>query len=364
MSKKIQNSPGRYINPFTDFGFKRLFGEEPNKDLLIDFLNELLKSQNQQIKTLTYKKTEQLGTTDLDRKVIFDLYCENEKGEKFIVELQKAKQSFFKDRALFYSTFPIQEQGVKGHWNYELKAVYAIAILDFRFDDHDKDKTIVKDTNTPKQYINQVQLMETKQKVVFYNKLTYVYIQMPNFTKTIDELKTHLDRWLYVLKHLGTFDRIPEKIKDKIFNKLFQIAEYENLSKEDRTSYEDSLKYYRDLKNSFDTAEEDGRTKERKMLAPIIEEALAREQKAQREKEAAQKEKGIAQREKEAALAREQKAQQEKEAAQQEKHLAQQEKENAQEKIIDLAKMLKGLKVPTEEIAEKTGLSPEEIEKL
>jgi predicted transposase/invertase (TIGR01784 family) len=97
----------KYINPFTDYGFKRLFGEEPNKDLLLDFLNELLKEEQGQIIDLTYLKTEQLGVSDIDRKAIFDLYCENEKGEKFIVELQKSKQNFFKDRTVYYSTFPI-----------------------------------------------------------------------------------------------------------------------------------------------------------------------------------------------------------------------------------------------------------------
>src|SRR5271157_4820409 len=91
----------KYINPFTDFGFKRLFGEEPNKDLLIDFLNELLKEEQGIIKELTYLKSEQLGRTESDRKAIFDLYCENDRGEKFIVELQKTKQKFFKDRTLY-----------------------------------------------------------------------------------------------------------------------------------------------------------------------------------------------------------------------------------------------------------------------
>ena len=108
----------KYINPFTDYGFKKLFGEEPNKDLLLDFLNELLKKEQGQIVDLTYLKTEQLGTLDIDRKAIFDLYCENEKGEKFIVELQKSKQNFFKDRTVYYSTFPIREQAKRADWDY------------------------------------------------------------------------------------------------------------------------------------------------------------------------------------------------------------------------------------------------------
>jgi len=120
----------KYINPLTDFGFKKLFGIEPNKELLIDFLNQLLPSVHQ-IKELTYTKNEHLGGTEYERKAIFDLYCESQSGEKFIVELQKAKQNFFKDRSVYYSTFPIQEQAKKGDWDFELSAVYTIGILDF-----------------------------------------------------------------------------------------------------------------------------------------------------------------------------------------------------------------------------------------
>ena len=104
----------KFINPFTDFGFKKIFGEEKNKDLLIDFLNELLAFQGEKIAKLTYKAGEKLGRTGIDRSVIYDLFCENEKGEKFNVELQKARETFFKDRMIYYSSFAVQEQGIKG----------------------------------------------------------------------------------------------------------------------------------------------------------------------------------------------------------------------------------------------------------
>ncbi len=270
-----------FINPFTDFGFKKIFGEEPNKDLLVDFLNELLRDQNLVIDNLTYKKTDRLGISDIDRNVVFDLYCENEKGEKFIVEMQKAKQSYFKDRTLFYSTFPIQEQALKGKsWNYELKAVFAIALLDFSFNDTEKEKPI----------LNHVQLIDRQSCKVFYDKLTYIFVQFPNFNKRLDELETHLDKWLYVLKHMEKFDRIPEKIKDKIFQKVFRIAEYHNLSKKERQDYEDSLKYYRDLKNSLDTAEQEGYIKAENQYKPQLEEERKqKEESIKREEIARQK---------------------------------------------------------------------------
>lgn len=240
----------KYINPFTDYGFKKLFGEEPNKDLLLDFLNELLKEEQGQIVELNYIKTEQLGTTEIDRKAIFDLYCENEKGEKFIVELQKSKQNFFKDRSVYYSTFPIREQAKRADWNFELKAVYTIGILDFVFDE---------DKNDESKFRYDVQLTDRDTKKVFYDKLTFIYLEMPKFNKTIEQLETRFDKWLYVIKNLSKLDRVPEKLHEKIFDKLFETAEIAKFTTEQVRSYEDSLKYYRDLKNSLDTAFDEGK---------------------------------------------------------------------------------------------------------
>jgi predicted transposase/invertase (TIGR01784 family) len=238
----------KYINPFTDYGFKKLFGEEPNKDLLLDFLNVLLKDEQGDIKDLTYLKSEQLGTAEVDRKAIFDLYCENEKGEKFIVELQKTKQNFFKDRTVYYSTFPIREQAKRADWNYELKAVYTIAILDFVFDE---------DKNDPEKFRYDIKLTDTGTKEVFYNKLTFIYLEMPKFNKTIDELETRFDKWLYVIRNLNRLDKVPDTLRERVFEKLFETAEIARFTPDQVRSYEDSLKYYRDMKNSLETAKEE-----------------------------------------------------------------------------------------------------------
>jgi len=241
-----------YLNPFTGFGFKKLFGEEYNKDLLVDFLNQLLKKEQGCIKTLTYLKNEHLGRSEADRRAVFDLYCENEKGDRFIVEIQKSKQKFFKDRALYYSTFPIAEQGKAGDWDFELKAVYTVAILDFIFDEDRKDR---------EKFRYDVKLTDIETCKVFYDKLTFVYLEMPKFEKTLEQLESRFDKWLYVLKNLERLHDIPEKFKDRIFRKLFAAAEIAKFTPEEAMAYEDSLKVYRDLKNSIDTAREEGEIK-------------------------------------------------------------------------------------------------------
>jgi len=239
----------RYVNPFTDFGFKKIFGEEASKPLLLDFLNALLPQANKII-GLTFKNSEQLGQSDVDRKAIYDIYCENEAGEKFIVELQKAKQNYFKERTIYYSTFPIREQAEKGVWDYNLKAVYCIGILDFTFDDYESEPEKSDVVHTIK--------LKNKNGKVFYNKLTYIYLEMPNFKRKENELSSRLDKWLYFIQNLEEFESVPSIFKDEVFAQAFEKAELAKLGLAEMSSYENSLKTYRDLKGVIDTAFDDG----------------------------------------------------------------------------------------------------------
>ena len=240
----------KYINPFTDFGFKKIFGEEASKPLLLDFLNALLPQQNKII-DLSFKNTEQLGQTEADRKAIYDIYCENEKSEKFIVELQKAKQNYFKERTIYYSTFPIREQAEKGEWNYNLKAVYCVGILDFTFNDYKNEPEKSEVVHTIK--------LKNQNGSTFYDKLTYIYLEMPNFRQEETELKTRLDKWLYFIKYLEDFQTIPTIFKDEVFLQAFEKAELAKLDQAELDSYENSLKTYRDLKGVIDTAFDEGK---------------------------------------------------------------------------------------------------------
>lgn len=233
----------RYVNPYTDFGFKLLFGTDMNKELLISFLNSLLHGR-EVIKDVTYLNAEHLGTQEYDRRAVFDVYCENEQGEKFLVEMQKGEQQFFKDRSVFYSTFPIREQAKRGNWDYELKAVYTIGILNFVFDSEDD------------QYFHhEVKLMDVHTKEVFYDKLTFVYLEMPKFNKCEEELVTMFDKWLFVLRNLATLLERPAALQERVFNRLFEAAEIAKFTKRELYEYEDSLKNFRDIYSVITTAE-------------------------------------------------------------------------------------------------------------
>jgi predicted transposase/invertase (TIGR01784 family) len=338
--KRDGNSPmkkQRYISPFTDFGFKKLFGEEAHKNLLIDFLNALLPAKHR-ISDLEYTKQESSGATAIDRRAVFDIACTGTNGERFIVELQKAKQNFFKDRSVFYATFPIREQAERGDvWDFELAAVYCIGILDFVFDDESDDES---DENTSiesgsaiglaRDYLHHVQLKNQRNRV-FYDKLMFVYLEMPKFTKTEAELRSQTDKWLYFIKHLNRFDDVPAALQEKIFEEAFRVAEIAQFNPAQIQAYETSLKHYRDMHNvlsqATDRAREEG-------LAAGLEEGLA-----------AGLEQGLEQ-------GREQGLEQGREQGR---------AEGERQALLEVARRLKALGLAPAEIAQTTGLSLDEI---
>jgi predicted transposase/invertase (TIGR01784 family) len=244
----------RYINFYTDFAFKKFFGTEANKDLLISFLNAMLNFRDdKEIVDLTYFNTEQLGYSNNERRAIYDVYCQTKGGERFIVEMQKAKQDNFRDRALYYSSFAIQEQGQKGakenmSWDYKLSPVYVVGILDFKMDDSPKKSNNV---------ITRIKLKDEDNEV-FNENLNFIFIEMPKFRKEESELETIIDKWFYAIKNLYRLQDKPAALTEGIFNKLFEVAEIAAFSKNERYDYEENLKNFLDWFNIMRTAKNEG----------------------------------------------------------------------------------------------------------
>ena len=225
----------RYINPYTDFGFKRLFGSEANKSLLIDFLNCLVLPEHQ-IQDLEFQPNDALPTSAFERRAFFDLRCTATSGEQFIVEMQKAKFHFFKDRALFYAAYPIKEQAERGDWSFKLQPVYFVAILDFLYDESLEKAKLLREVQLRDQYGEN-----------FSDKLHFRFVQMPAFQKTESELTSHFDKWCYFLKNLESFETLPEILREPVFEKGIVTLKEAALTKEELPAYERSLKAHRDF---------------------------------------------------------------------------------------------------------------------
>ncbi|MBO4905522.1 MAG: PD-(D/E)XK nuclease family transposase [Bacteroidaceae bacterium] len=225
---------GKFINPFTDVGFKRIFGQDMSKPVLIAFLNSLLTGERK-IKDVSFLDKEQLGHSDIDRSLIYDIYCETADGSHIIVEMQNKYQPYFKNRSIYYLSRSVSQQGERGaEWLYDIKAVYLIAFLNFRLDD------------ISKRFRTDVALADIDTKAIFSNKLRLIYLQLPYFTKEADECINVFERFIYVLKNMDILTRMPWAAQDSVFQKLASIAEVSALDRKERQLYDESLRKYRD----------------------------------------------------------------------------------------------------------------------
>ena len=224
----------KFINPFTDVGFKRIFGQEISKPVLLVFLNSLLEGERKII-DLKFLDKEQLGLESGDRSLIYDIYCETETGEHIIVEMQNKYQPYFKERSIYYTARSIVEQGERGsQWKYDIKAVYLVAFLNFRISDISKG------------FRTDVALMDMKERTLFSDKVRLVYLQLPYFTKEADECETIFEKIIYTLKHMDILQRMPWMAQNAVFKRLSEIAEVASLNSEERRKYDESLRAYRD----------------------------------------------------------------------------------------------------------------------
>ncbi|WP_418894614.1 Rpn family recombination-promoting nuclease/putative transposase [Limibacterium fermenti] len=230
----------RFINPFSDMGFKRIFGQEATKDLLIDFLNDLLEGEKT-VTDITFLDKEILPDFNEFRGAIYDIYCVNESGEHFIVEMQNGYQTYFRERALFYLSHIITRQGRPGgDWHFDVKAVYGVFFMNFCLDD------------IPHKLRTDVILADRETHEQFSDKLRFIFIELPYFHKREDECNTNFDKWIYTLKNMETLKTIPFKDRKKVFKKLEKTVDLASMTPEERDRYEESIKVYRDYVNTIE----------------------------------------------------------------------------------------------------------------
>lgn len=248
---------GKYINPFTDWGFKRLFGQEFSKDLLISFLNDLLVDE-MHIRDVTFKDKEQLADSKDLRGCIFDIYCETDDGNHFIVEMQNRWVPFFVNRSIYYASKAIVGQRKKTIEQkpalYQLMPVYVVCLMNFM----PKDNAVSK-------FRTDVALYEKGSQDVFSDNLHFIYLSLPFFDKKAEECESDFDKWIYVLKHMEALERMPFTAQKKIFKRLAELADSRCLSQEEQEKYDESLKaaddYYGVLMSYYMNGIDEGEAK-------------------------------------------------------------------------------------------------------
>lgn len=300
---------GRYINPFTDWGFKMIFGQEANKDILIFFLNELLKGERV-ITDLSFLDKESLGNRSDERSLIYDIYCKTDTGEYIIVEMQNRSQSNFIDRSIYYVAKSLVSQPMKGDWGYQLVAVYGVFFMNFTMPNF-----LGRNLRTDVIMANR----ETGE--MLSDKMRMIYLQLPCFNKGESDCDNDFERFIYVLKKMEILDRMPFEKKNFIFTRLAKIAEVRKLTKQEQIDYDASLKKYRDAYNVMRTQREEGREEGRQ------------EGRKEGMKEGMKK------------------------------GMKEGRKEGERNKAFEIAHLMKESGMTVEDICRLTGLTPEEVEK-
>lgn len=258
METKIMREKGRVINPFTDWGFKYIFGREESKDILIGFLNVLLK-RDVPIRDITYLNNEHIAEAPELRTCVFDVICTDDSGDRFLVEMQQVDERNIRNRLLYYACRLIDEMGQRGDWDYELDRVYAICMMDFTYADEPvlRNDYLIRDVLTGR---------------IFSDRLNIITLQIPCIqAKSLAECRESYEKCLFLLKAMRdsmlTFQDICKDIENEnaseevkaMLRRVAEAANVEQLSIKDRAAYEYALKRYRDYYGGIKTAEEKGR---------------------------------------------------------------------------------------------------------
>lgn len=243
----------RYADLLDDDVFKLVFGRESSKEVMIEFLNLVI--DDRIIIDLDFMDKE-MKTVDRDKKnSTYDMFCRTDDGSRIIVEVQRRKQPFYPERALYYSTFQIQNQVDAGASNYDFLPVYVINILNFNLDvnkGNPEVKTIYR-------------LYERNAHTSLTDRLTFIFIELRKFDKTISELTGNILEGIYFcLKHISSLTERPESLRHDIFRKIFEVSELMNMDSAIRQKVIEKMTTERDLKNQMDWA-----------LKEAIEEGLA-----------------------------------------------------------------------------------------
>jgi len=218
----------RYINPLTDFGFKHFFGSEPNKGILLKFLNAVFEGKKQ-IVDVVFMPAQK--NRDNGKSVLSELICKEKDETEFQVTIRRLDEEFFRNSSGKFSTgfFTEMESGKQGP-EFLLKEMYVLILIDFT----------AGDTEDP--YYREATFTKVNRKKNPAGRMGVKLLEIPAFQKAGNDLETELDKWFYLLKHLRHLEQIPSSLQGESFAKVFEAAEFAALSPEQKDLYSAGLK--------------------------------------------------------------------------------------------------------------------------
>lgn len=234
----------KYADLLDDDVFKLVFGRESSKDVMIEFLNQVI--PDRMIVDLEFVDKE-MHHLDRSRKdSVYDMFCKTDDGSRIVVEVQRRKQANFAERAIYYSTFSIANQVSAGAGCYDFYPVYVISILNFGFK---PGGSKVK---------SEFRLYETDTRELLTDRVTFIFLDLSKFKKTAEELSGDILEGMYFcFKNIVSLTERPEILEHDVFRKIFEVSELINMDEVTRSKVIEKMTTERDLRNQMEYARQE-----------------------------------------------------------------------------------------------------------
>jgi len=236
----------QFIDPRVDFAFKKIFGNENAKDILIDFLNSILGLEGvYRIKEVVILDPYQAPKIKYTKKSYVDVRCTDERNIQYIVEMQVEYVKGMEKRIIYNASKRYSNQIEKGEDYPKLNQVISINILDF-------------DMFEFPHYLS----IHTTNEIItgncYLDEIKYYFIELNKFIKKIEELTTNLEKWVYFIKEASNLNTIPKELENNVFKHAFEIARVSNMSKEEWEAYDIESMLIQDERGMIEAALEKG----------------------------------------------------------------------------------------------------------
>lgn len=255
-----RESAQRYVDILSDAGFKAVFGDRRNKDVLIDLLNVVL-PPHRRVQNLSYMTTELPQFSPLSKGVRLDLRCSAHDGTVFIVEVQCYRQANFFRRCVLYAAKSYDAGATKADGQrYDIPPVYLVCLLSGTFQDFQTERGGDRTHSaSPDNFLSEYTFREKTTLAVPDETINLLFLELNRFDRDLDRCISDLDRWCYALKHVGTLDALPGELRLEAFQKLFDACEIARFEPQVKLTYEKEMITERDYYNIIETAKDDGR---------------------------------------------------------------------------------------------------------
>ena len=255
-----RESAQRYVDILSDAGFKAVFGDRRNKDVLVDLLNVVL-PPHRRVRDLSYMTTELPQFSPLSKGVRLDLRCSAHDGTVFIVEVQCYRQANFFRRCVLYAAKSYDAGAEKADGQrYDIPPVYLVCLLSGTFQDFQAECAGKRARSaSPDSFLSEYTFREKTTLAVPDETINLLFLELNRFDRDLDRCVSDLDRWCYALKHVGTLDALPGELRLEAFRRLFDACEIARFEPQVKLTYEKEMITERDYYNIIETAKDDGR---------------------------------------------------------------------------------------------------------